>query len=94
MQTEAGTRHFVGRDPRDYSGRVSSAIQEFDVVALVGRTRSGRVYKLCGPSGFDSNAEYVWNRWCHINRVQSSEDVTKAALAVQESPAQEVGNGA
>ena len=81
MQTEKGTRHFVGCDPRDRSGRVSSAIQEFDPVARVGRTRSGRVYQLRGDSGFNANAEYVWGRWCEYNRVVTSEDVTASALA-------------
>jgi hypothetical protein len=81
MQTEAGTRHFVGCDPRDRSGRVSSAIQQFDPVARVGRTRSGRVYQLRGDSGYNGNAEYVWGRWCQINHVVTSEDVSERVLS-------------
>lgn len=81
MQTEKGTRHFVGCDPRDRSGRVSSAIKEFDPVARTGRTRSGRVYRLRGDSGFNANAEYVWGHWCQFNHVATSEDVTASALA-------------
>ena len=86
METPEGTRHFVGYNENWREGRVSSAIQEFDPVALVGRTRSGRVYKLCGTSGYNSDAEYVWNQWCHINGVPSSVDATERALGEAAAP--------
>lgn len=51
LETERGSRHFVGSDVRDYTGRVSSAIRHFDPAALRGVTSSGRVYQLVGPQG-------------------------------------------
>lgn len=80
---EDGTQsdHVVGElvaGPMD--GRVSSKIVEVrrEPDALHATTRSGRVYKLplgaeCQPRG---DGEYVFNRWCHINGVESTTDVT------------------
>lgn len=76
----AATRHFVGADAADRTGRVSSSIQELDAVALRGVTQSGRAYGLLGESRYDSEAEYVWNKWCRINNVATWVDVTKDAF--------------
>lgn len=77
----AATRHFVGADAADRTGRVSSSIQELDAVALRGVTQSGRAYVLLGESRYDHEAEYVWNKWCRINNVATWVDVTKDAFA-------------
>lgn len=53
--------HFVGW--AQYEGRVCSAVQSYDPTTKRGITRSGRIYELSGPSGYNSDAEYVWNRW-------------------------------
>ncbi|SPB14789.1 hypothetical protein NOV72_02021 [Caballeronia novacaledonica] len=70
------TRHFVGLNASDRTGRVSSAIETFDVVASQGTTRSGRVYTLVGDSGYADDAKYVWDRWCEANGVEECVDVT------------------
>lgn len=70
------TRHFVGLDVGDGTGRVSSAVLNFDAGASRGVTRSGRVYTLVGPTGFSDDAQYVWERLCKVNGVQHSADVT------------------
>ena len=44
FETENGSRHFVGVDMLDSSGRVSSPIVTFDPVTLQGTTQSGRIY--------------------------------------------------
>lgn len=62
----SGDRHFVGYNLTEMEGRVSSMIVEFDPNAMVGRTRSGRVYKLDGSIGGNADAEYTWNRWLSI----------------------------
>ena len=82
------TRHFVGCDHYDGSGRVSSAIASFDVVRRRGNTRRGRVYELVGRSGSSSNAEYVWGLWCRINAVATVTDVTAELFAsvVEKAP--------
>lgn len=68
------TIHFVGYT--GYEGRVCSAVVEYDSSTKRGVTRSGRVYSLEGPSGINSDAVYVWNRWCRINNVDKAEDIT------------------
>ena len=75
------TRHFVGCDHYDGSGRVSSAIASFDVLKRRASTRRGRVYELLGRSGSSSNAEYVWELWCRINAVATFTDVTAELFA-------------
>ena len=71
------TRHFVGYNETEREGRVSSNIQEFDVVAMRGLTRSGRVYQLSGPSGTHPDASYVWEHWKHINEVDTCRNITE-----------------
>lgn len=75
------TIHFVGclsHGGFAYSGegRVSSAIQSFDKSQKCGISKSGRKYVLSGPPGYNSDANYVWNNWCSINKVSSYADVT------------------
>lgn len=81
VEIDAGTRHFVGANALDFTGRVSSAIVEFDVVAKRGTTRSGRVYQLVGAPGQSEDADYVWNRWCIVNSVRSFNDVTRQVFS-------------
>jgi hypothetical protein len=80
MQTDTGERHFVGVRRDQGTGRVSSAIAEFDTHTRVGVTRSGRKYVLEGAPGADGNADYVWAAWCYINRVGTYRDVTDEML--------------
>lgn len=56
-------------------GRVSSKIVEFDQEQMVGTTRSGRKYQLLASPGFNLDADYVFQRWLDINKV-NEEDVT------------------
>ena len=68
------TIHFVGYT--GYEGRVCSAIQEFDMAAMKGRTRSGRIYELIGNTGMNMDASYVWNHWLNINGNPSIENIS------------------
>jgi hypothetical protein len=72
------SQHFVGQECSwsHCSGRVSSKIVEFDSDKKVGKTRSGRVYKLEGPSGYSKDGFYVWDQWCRINKVVGWKYVT------------------
>lgn len=70
---EGGRRYFVGNDG---AGRVSNVIVEFDKEKRVGKTRSGRIYKLIGGPAMNIEAEYVLSRWKAINGVDSVTDVT------------------
>ena len=72
-QLPGGSRHFNGWNVSGMEGRVSSAIVEFDPRAMIGKTASGRIYKLSGPPGANIDAAYVWNTWCSINLIDSAE---------------------
>lgn len=69
FETEHGSRHFVGVDTFDSSGRVSYPIATFDPVTLQGTTQAGRIYELVSRKGSSSSIEYVWMRWCEQGRV-------------------------
>ena len=90
---EPRTRHFVGSDARDGTGRVSSAIASLDVPKLRGITTSGRVYELVGRSVGHSNAEYVWQAYCDINGILSATDVSAELLGVPEGDSTTTGGG-
>lgn len=81
FETEHGSRHFVGSDIRDHTGRVSTAIQEFNLALLRGVTSSGRVYQLVGPRGCSADGQYIWAHWCAVNEVTSYTDVTAEVVA-------------
>ncbi|WP_322046646.1 hypothetical protein [Paraburkholderia sp. J67] len=88
LEIDDGTRHFVGLDDRNFTGRVSSAIVAFDLATQRGKTLSNRVYQLVGDPGHADNADYVWQEWCAVNQVKSFSDVTKQLLlgAVDDAP--------
>ncbi|MEN8518056.1 hypothetical protein [Burkholderia sp. RS02] len=81
IEIQDGSRHFVGLDMFDSSGRVSSSIVAFDPVTLQGTTQTGRIYELVGRHGSSLNVEYVWTRWCELYEVTSYVDVTERLLA-------------
>jgi hypothetical protein len=81
LQTDQGDRHLVGAREDDFTGRVSTAVLEFDVSRLVAVTQSGRIYQLSGAPGYSGDAQYVWENWCVVNRVTSYEDVTSSVYA-------------
>lgn len=76
MELPDGDRHLVGYAVEAREGRTSSAIRQFDAGCLRAVTNSGRVYQLVGRPGADSDAEYVWARWRHINEVIEFADVS------------------
>jgi len=71
-----GSRHFVGVDMFDRSGRVSSPIVAFDAATMQGTTHTGRTYELVGQQGWSVQAEYVWMRRCELYDVTSYSDIT------------------
>jgi hypothetical protein len=82
VEVDARTRHFVGADVYDGSGRVSTAIVTFDPAAKRGLTSSGRIYNLVSDPGNSWNADYVWTQWCEHTGVRSFVDVTQEMLTV------------
>ena len=82
MQLPSGDRHFVGWNATEREGRASSKIVAFDAVARLGRTSSGRVYRLCGRTGHDGDGAHTWHRWMQVNGVVSCMDVSDEVQAV------------
>lgn len=80
MELASGDRHFAGYNITEGEGRASSKIVEFDKNTLVGKTRSGRVYKLVGAPGIYGDGAYVWERWCRINGETSWTDVSTQVI--------------
>ena len=70
------TRHFVGYNDSEQEGRVSSAIQNFDIATMKGTTNSGRVYQLSGRPYYNREAGYVWDYWKKLNEIENEKDVT------------------
>jgi len=57
-----GDRHLNGWACESREGRASSSIEKFDITTLQAQTSSGRVYRLIGRPGSNSDADYVWRR--------------------------------
>jgi len=67
-KTDKG-EYFVGTEAGGRNGRVSTQIVEFDEAKMVGKTKSGRIYQLKGPSGYSSDGEYVWSYYKERNQL-------------------------
>lgn len=80
MRISSGACHLVGCETLGFSGRVSSAITFADLQTADVRTRSGRRYVLSGPPGFHPAADYVWTRWCALNKVRDFVEITYDCL--------------
>ncbi|WP_143036679.1 helix-turn-helix domain-containing protein [Paraburkholderia steynii] len=63
---ENGKRYFVGFSRETRDNRVSREIVHLDVAARIGRTVSGGVYYLVGPSGGSSYTEHEFNRVAEV----------------------------
>lgn len=70
------TRHLVGYVARRRSGRVTSAIKDFDKEKMTMTTARGRIYHLEGPPGFSNDGEYVWEEWKRLNEAIDEIDVS------------------
>lgn len=75
-EIHSGERHFVGYNPANHEGRVSTAILSFDPRTGHGVTCSGRIYHLVGPSGRDRDGEWVWTHWVHAQKCSTWSDVS------------------
>lgn len=78
----ARSRHVCGRDPASKVGISTSAIQEFDQVAMTVKTRSGKTYALAGQPGESRLGEAAWQKWCKDNNIFAEVDVTSDYLKV------------
>ena len=91
MQLPHGDRHFVGWNVTEREGRVSSKIIEFDAATRRGRTRSGRIYQLRGPTGHDGDGAYTWSRWMQRNGSVDCTDVSGEVQALIDPVARDKG---
>lgn len=76
MQLPNGDRHFVGWNAGDREGRASTKIISFDPVTRRGKTVSGRLYELEGPSGQDGDGMHTWAGWMKANDAKKFIDVS------------------
>jgi len=82
-ETLLGQRHFVGYCVENHEGRVSSAIQSFDITTRVGVTSSGRQYLLSGWPCFDGDAECIWERIAEQYGISETTDVSMEFMAAR-----------
>lgn len=73
---KVGERRLVGYSEEGWEGRVSTPITSFDPTTRKCITKSGRVYQLVGPPGFDADGDYVWRWWAKANHVTGKIDVS------------------
>ena len=76
----AGNCHVVAWCVENEDGRVTSPVDKFDAARRLAITKSGRIYKLSGPPGDNGDADYTWQRWKHLLRIQEVRDVTNDVL--------------
>ena len=72
-------------------GRASSKIVEFDATTRGGRTRSGRIYQLRGPTGHDGDGAYTWGRWMELNAAVDCSDVSQEVQALIDAAQLDLG---
>ena len=87
MQLPHGDRHFVGWNVTEREGRASSKIVAFDATMRRGRTRSGRIYQLRGPTGHDGDGAYTWGQWIKLNAAVDCTDVSQEVQALIDAEA-------
>ena len=80
------TRHVCGQNPTGSFGISTSAIQEFDPVAMTVKTRSGKTYTLVGLPDKSRLGEAAWRKWCNDNGIVAELDVTSDYVNVDPAP--------
>ncbi len=67
IEVDRSHRYLLGHCVENAEGRVSSPIVSIDVHNMHCVTTSGRIYILEGPSGFDTDANTLWE-WLALRR--------------------------
>lgn len=80
------TRHVCGQNATGSFGISTSAIQEFDQVAMTVKTLSGKTYTLVGLPDKSRVGEAAWRKWSNDNRIVAELDVTSDYLNVDPAP--------
>ena len=84
-ETQPWTRHFVGFSKELSEGQSTAAVVAFDPIKQIGRTKSGRTYRLVGAPGHCMPAKLVWSKWKHLSKVASEHEVTEEVLGLMMS---------
>ena len=71
------THHAYGQNASSGLGISTSAIQEFDPVAMTVKTLSGKTYILVGHPDNSPLGEAAWRKWCADNSIFAERDVTR-----------------
>ena len=80
------TRHVCAENSVGSFGLSTSAIQEFDPVAMTVKTLSGKTYTLVGKPEKSRLGSGAWRQWCTSNGVVAELDVTSEYLNVDPAP--------
>lgn len=79
-ETQPWTRHFVGYSKELGEGQCTTPVVLFDPVRGLGKTKTGRVYRLEGAPGNSMPGKLVWSRWKSLNKVTTENDATDEVL--------------
>lgn len=71
------THHAFGQNASNGLGISTSAIQEFDPVAMTVKTLSGKTYVLVGHPNYSPLGDAAWRKWCADNSIFVERDVTR-----------------
>lgn len=81
------TRHVCAENVANNVGISTSAIQEFDPVAMTVKTRSGKTYTLVGEPDKSRLGEAAWRKWCKDNGIVAELDVSSEFKKADPAPA-------
>lgn len=76
------SHHLVGYLPKRQTGRVTSAIKQFEKNLMKLITSSGRIYQLDGPPALNGENKLIWSEWKEKYSVDNYIDVTHQYLTM------------
>ena len=82
-----GRRYLIGYCVDRDEARVSTALDGINLIDLMVRTQSGRIYRLLGPAGHDQDAEALWRKVADARKIDSWKYVTSEIIVDKTSHA-------
>lgn len=76
LRPSSGAVHLIGYCLEHNEGRVSSSVLSVDATSRQCVTKSGRVYRVLGPSGHDRHGDWVWKQVMNCTGLTVESDLT------------------